>query len=90
MTNATQLNSTPTHLGEMIPLELITRCHGTVPLLNRRDVSSGRCFRQMPTCLDSSMLLLILGLREVWIWIVIVCCVYSYLGHSAVGGGGGK
>ena len=33
----------------MIPLELITRCHGTLLLLKREAGSEDKCFRHTPT-----------------------------------------
>jgi hypothetical protein len=38
-----------TYRGEITPLELMTRCHGTVSLLNLNAGSAGRCFRHTPT-----------------------------------------
>lgn len=40
-----------TYRGDMTPLELMTRCHGTLALLKRCDASLDRCFMHMPTCL---------------------------------------
>lgn len=40
---------TSTYLGEMMPLELMTRCQGTLVLLKREETSEGRCLRQTPT-----------------------------------------
>src|SRR3569833_769476 len=34
----------------MVPLELITLCHGTLLLLNLASESSERCLRHTPTC----------------------------------------
>lgn len=39
-----------THRGEMAPLALMTRCHGTVSLLNSASGFEERCLRQTPTC----------------------------------------
>ena len=40
------------YLGEMVPMELITLCQGTLPLWNGRcAAASGRCLSATPTCL---------------------------------------